>query len=92
MYVERLNKLGEEAQGASRHQYPYIKGAYGEDRARFSWSCTAEGQEAMVTSCSEGNLDQRHGKKKKIHARRRCGLSTLGDLQNLLEAALRNLT
>lgn len=63
MYVERLNKLGEKAQGASRHQYPYIKGAYGEDRARFSRSCTAEGQEAMVTSCSEGNLDQRHGKK-----------------------------
>lgn len=63
MYVERLNELGEEAQGASRHQYPYLKGAYREDRDGFSQRCTSDGQEAMVTSCSGGNPDQRHGKK-----------------------------
>lgn len=41
----------------------YIKGAYRGDRASFPQRYTAEGQDATITHCSEGNLDERHGKK-----------------------------
>lgn len=44
MDVKRFNKLGDEAQGASHHQCSDMRGAYTEDRVRFSQRCRGEGK------------------------------------------------
>lgn len=41
----------------------YTKGAYRGDGASFPQRYTAKGQDATLTRCSEGNPDERHGKK-----------------------------
>lgn len=61
MDAERLNKLGEEAPGASHHQCSDIRGTYTEDGTIFS-EMQRRRKGTMVKSCSEGNHDQRHVK------------------------------
>lgn len=62
MDVKRLNKLGDEAQGASHHSMFWHEGSLHWSQGKIFSQMQRRRKEAMVKSCSEGNLDQRHGK------------------------------
>lgn len=63
IHVERLNEVGEEAQAFSLPITPHEGSLQRRQGQIVFWRCTVEGQEAIVTNCSEGDPVQRQGKK-----------------------------